>query len=58
MQVRDWAFVIKEATRILRPGGLLLWVDITLPWPIVGVSEDEAQRIAPGYTKMLKAVTQ
>lgn len=43
---------MNETVRLVRTGGLIVFVEISFPWPLIGVPEDKQRSIAPGFTKL------
>jgi hypothetical protein len=43
---------VNETVRLVRTGGLIVFVEISFPWPLIGVPEDKQRSIAPGFTKL------
>lgn len=53
--------VADEVTRVLRPGGALLWYDFRVDNPanpnVRGIAEEELKNLLPGFAHHLRTVT-
>ncbi|KAL7420744.1 hypothetical protein Q5752_004696 [Cryptotrichosporon argae] len=55
--VRNWAFVVSEFARVLKPGGLAVFVEAQFPWPVEGLSDEQGRALVPGYYKWVDYFT-
>lgn len=59
MKIRDWPAYIKECIRLVRPGGLLVFVDMGDCFRLAeDMSRQEQDKIAPAYARWCKLVEQ
>ena len=49
--VRNWKALVTEVSRLLKPGGLVTFVEADALIRMEGVSMEDAKVIAPGFTK-------
>jgi hypothetical protein len=50
--VRNWKTLVDEVLRLLKPGGLAVFVETSCPWPLIDVPEEEQRKIGPGALKL------
>jgi SAM-dependent methyltransferase len=51
-QIRDWNAYIKECVRLVKPGGLLVFVEMSDCFKLAeDLSREEQDKIAPAYAK-------
>jgi SAM-dependent methyltransferase len=56
-RIRDWSSFIKECIRLVRPGGLLVFVDMDDCFKLAeDMSREERDRIAPAYARWCELV--